>query len=202
MSAEDRRKWDARYRQGAYRTRRRPAAFLSAWADELPRRGWALDLACGIGRNARFLALRGLAVDAVDISPVALAAAKQQAGGLDIRWIEADLEAGFTPMRDYDVIVNIRYVQLDLVAALLPFLRPDGVLVVEQHLRQAPRAGQAAAVVGPSNPAFRVAPGALARLAGGLDIAHLEEGCFTDPDGGVAALARLIARRPRQGRPG
>ena len=194
MSAADRRKWDTRYREGAYEARRHPSAFLAAWADRLPQRGRALDLACGAGRNAIFLARRGLAVDAVDISPVALARGRRDAGRLDIRWIEADLEAGFTPPDDYDAIVNIRYVQLDLVAALVPAMRPGATLLVEQHLRQTDPT--APPVVGPRNPAFRVPPGALSKLARGLDVAHHEEGLFTEPDGVVAALARLVARRP------
>ena len=195
MSAADRRKWDARYREGAYEARRHPSAFLAAWADRLPQRGRALDLACGAGRNAIFLAQRGLAVDAVDISPVALARARRDACRLDIRWIEADLEADFTPPHDYDVIVNIRYVQLDLVVALTSALRPGATLLVEQHLRQTDPT--APPVVGPQNSAFRVPPGALAKLARDLEVAHHEEGLFTEPDGVVAALARLVAHRPR-----
>ena len=190
MSAEDRRKWDARYRQGAYETRNHPSAFLEQCADRLPRRGRALDLACGAGRNAIFLAQRGLEVDAVDISSVALKRARKSAADLPINWLEADLEDGFSPTCGYDVIVNIRYVQLDLVCALVPVLRPGGVLVVEQHLLSDE------AVTGPKNPAFRVAPGALPSIATDLDIEQQEEGVFVEPDGTVAALARLLARQP------
>lgn len=190
MSADDRRKWDARYRQGAYETRHHPSAFLAQCAERLPRRGRALDLACGAGRNAIFLARRGLVVDAVDISAVALARAKRCAGDLAANWLEADLDDGFAPACGYDVIVNIRYVQLELVRALVPSLRPGGVLVVEQHLLSDE------AVVGPKNPAFRVAPGALPRVAAGLDVEQQEEGVFLEPDGTVAALARLVARQP------
>lgn len=190
MSAEDRRKWDARYREGAYDTRTHPSAFLEQSADRLPRRGRALDLACGAGRNAIFLARRGLMVDAVDISSVALKRARRNAGNLTINWLEADLEDGFAPACRYDVILNIRYVQLDLVRTLVSALRPGGVLVVEQHLLSDEN------VTGPKNPAFRVAPGALSRLAAGLDIEQQEEGVFMEPDGTKAALARLLAKQP------
>lgn len=191
MSAEDRHKWDARYRQGAYESRPHPSAFLAECADRLPSRGRALDVACGAGRNALFLARCGLVVDAVDISPVALERGRRSAGTLPIQWLEADLDAGFTPTRQYDVIVNIRYVQLDLLAALLPSLRAEGALVVEQHLLW--DGGEK--VTGPQNPAFRVAPGTMPRLAANLDIQRQEEGLVTEPDGTVAALARLFARR-------
>ena len=189
MSAADRRKWDARYRDGAFVERTWPSEFLVACADWLPQRGWALDLACGAGRNALFLARRGLAVDAVDISPIALARGRDESAGLAIEWHQADLEAGFTPTRRYDLLINIRYVNLPLVTALVGHLAPGGALVVEQHLRHEK------AEVGPKNPAFRVAPGALRDLAEGLDVLTDEEGLFRDPDNRVAALARLCARR-------
>ena len=190
MSAEDRRKWDARYREGAYETRSHPSAFLEQSAERLPRRGRALDLACGAGRNAIFLARRGLEVDAVDISSVALKRARRNAGNLTINWLEADLEDGFAPTCGYDVIVNIRYVQLELVRTLVPALRPGGVLVVEQHLLSDE------VVTGPKNPAFRVAPGTLSRIATDLDVERQEEGVFVEPDGTTAALARLLAQKP------
>lgn len=192
MSEEDQRKWNARYRQGAYQSRPHPSAFLAECADLLPSCGRALDVACGAGRNALFLARRGLVVDAVDISPVALERGRRSAGTLPIHWLEADLEAGFAPAHEYDVIVNIRYVQLDLLTALLPSLRPGGALVVEQHLLWAGNEK----VTGPENPAFRVAPGALSRLAGNLEVQRQDEGLVTEPDGSVVALARLFARRP------
>ena len=190
MSEADRRKWDARYREGAYVSRPRPSAFLEECAAWLPHHGRALDLACGAGRNALFLARRGLVVDAVDISTVALARGRQQAGDLPINWQERDLDEGFEPAERYDAIVNIRFVNLRLVQSLVPALRVGGVLLMEQHLRTD------APVTGPRNHAFRVAPGALRALAGPLAVERVEEGLFKDPDGATAALARLVALRP------
>ena len=189
MSEADRRKWDARYRAGAYQERPHPSAFLEASAPLLPRRGRALDLACGTGRNALFLARRGLTVDAVDISSVALAQGRERAGDLPVHWLEADLDAGFEAPERYDVIVNIRFVNLALVRSVVPALRPGGVLLVEQHLRTQ------AAVAGPSNAAFRVAPGVLPGLADALVVVQAEEGLFKDPDGATVALTRLVAQR-------
>ncbi len=201
MSQADRDKWDARYRQGAYESRHHPSALLEQCADllpaggslaktgSLPRIGKALDLACGRGRNAVFLARRGFLVDAVDISPVALAQGRAAAADLPIRWVEWDLDDGFDASTDYDLIVNIRYLNPALVASLVPALRPGGLLVVEQHLRTRRE------VVGPKNPAFRVGKGELAQLACGLAMERLEEGLFEDPDGAIASLARLVARK-------
>lgn len=193
MSAEDRARWDGRYAEGAYQTRPHPSAFLAANTVLLPP-GHALDLACGAGRNAIFLAQRGWTVDAVDISAVALERARDRATGLAINWLEQDLDAGFNPPRDYELIVNVRYVNLPLLRTLRSRLRPGGTLLVEQHLRPPAHAG--VAVLGPRDSAFRVAPGALQAVADGLQVRRLREGLVRDPDGSIRALARLIAAKP------
>ncbi len=189
MSAADRRKWDARYRAGAYESRPHPSAFLESCLPLLPRQGRALDLACGTGRNALFLAGLGLTVDAVDISSIALAKGRSQAAGLAIDWLERDLDDGVDCSTRYDLIVNIRYVNLPLLERLVVNLNPNGLLLVEQHLRTD------RPVVGPGNPAFRVRPGELKQVAKMLNVVRFEEGLFEDPDGNTAALARLAARR-------
>ena len=190
MSTADRDRWNARYAEGAYESRRHPSPFLEQNAHLLPLHGRALDLACGAGRNAIYLARHGLAVDAVDISRVALERGRADAGDLPIRWIECDLDDGFEASMDYDLIVNIRYVNLPLVSTLIESLRPGGILAIEQHL------ATVADVIGPKNPAFRVAKGELARVASGMVIEQADEREFDDPDGRRAALARLVARMP------
>ena len=195
MSAADRRKWETRYRDGAYASRTHPSPFLARCASQLTQlaqhSGRALDLACGAGRNALYLSHLGFAVDAVDISRTALDRARATPGGTQLRWIEHDLDTAFEPPARYDAIVNIRFVHLPLLARLIDALRPGGALIVEQHLRT-----QHADICGPRNPAFRVAPGALAELAAPLRTLHHEEGIFDEPDGSRAALARLMATRP------
>ena len=193
MSTADRDRWNARYADGAYESRRHPSPFLEQNAQALPENGRALDLACGAGRNAIYLANRGFAVDAVDISRVALERGRADAGELPIRWIECDLDDGFEASVDYDLIVNIRYVNLPLVSTLVKSLRPGGVLVIEQHL------ATAADVIGPKNPAFRVETGELSRVASGMVVEQIHEKEFDDPDGRRAALARLVARKPSAG---
>lgn len=191
MSEADRERWNDRYAAGEYAGRSWPSDFLKESIPRLPA-GRALDLACGLGRNARFLAENGWSVDAVDISDVALGKAKALAPSADIRWIACDLEQSFTPPAKYDLILNIRYVNLPLLAELCAALRPGGALLVEQHLALPNMADD---VVGPRSPQFRVEPGALRELASGLRIEVNQEGIFHDPDGDTAALARLLAFR-------
>jgi SAM-dependent methyltransferase len=198
MSAADRIKWDERYRAGAYADREHPSALLAEWEARLPR-GRALDVACGAGRNSLFLAATGRRVDAVDISAVALDRAKEtaRARGLQIRWIEADLDddpAASLPREQYDLIVLIRYVNAKLLGPLLERLAENGVLLCEQHVESNED------VVGPRTPAFRLRRNELLRdvmgqCGPGESIVYYSEGVITDPDGKRAALAQLVLRR-------
>ena len=191
MSEDDRRKWNQRYAAGAYQARTGASAWLRRWLPSA-RVGRALDVACGLGRNARHLAREGYRVDAVDISAEGLQRAAQVAAaeGLEVNWLERDLEAGLSPeCTDYHVIVLFRYVNAPLLNELASRLAAGGYLIVEEHLRTA------AQVAGPANPAFRVGPGELSRAAVGLQILAAEECVVEDPDGTRVALARLAARK-------
>jgi SAM-dependent methyltransferase len=190
VSAAERDKWDARYRDGAYSDRTHPTALLAEWLPRLPR-GRALDVACGAGRNALFLAGHDYAVTALDISSVALDRGRHAAAerGLAIEWQRADLDddpARVLPDGHYDVIVWVRYVHRTLLPHLVARLGSGGVLVCEQHL------ATDAPVAGPTSAEFRLAPGELSTSAQGLRVLHAYEGPVTDPDGGAVALAQLI----------
>lgn len=191
MSAKDRSVWEQRYRQGAYADRKHPSPWLLRWHQEAPP-GAALDVACGSGRNAIFLATHGFTVTGVDISPTALAQAAANAGasGVGARWLERDLEVGLDVDGPFALIAMIRYVDMGLLKALAKQLAPGGLLVCEQHLR-----GESADAGGPKNPAFRVLPGELRAAAAGLNILDYREGVREDPDGRHMALAQLAARR-------
>jgi SAM-dependent methyltransferase len=191
MTQTDRLKWNDRYKSGAYGERRYPSALLQQWIDRIPC-GRALDVACGAGRNALFLAARGFTVDAVDISRAALdlAHSRAQDAGLHINWIEQDLDEPLALDAQYALIVVMRYVNLPLLRQLTGNLAPGGFLVCEQHLVTDEE------VVGPSDSAYRVASGALRAVAKDLRIHHLEEAIVQDPDKRKAALARLVAQKP------
>ena len=194
MSEEDRRKWNKRYAAGAYATRPAPSAWVQQWLPDAPV-GRALDVACGLGRNARFLAQADFAVDAVDISSEALsrAAALARSEGVEVSWRECDLEQGLPEdCVGYQLIIMIRYVNAALLEDLCARLAPGGYLLVEEHLRTAEQ------VAGPDNPLFRVAPGELRQALVGLQVLGAEESVLTDPDGARVALARVAARRPVQ----
>ena len=97
MPADDRERWNARYRdEDAIAD---PSPFLSALDALLPRRGRALDVAGGSGRNALWLARRGLDVTLADVSDVALERAVREARlrGLALETLQVDLEAAPLP---------------------------------------------------------------------------------------------------------
>jgi SAM-dependent methyltransferase len=190
MAGNDREKWNSRYRAGAYAERTQPSALLEGWIDSVPV-GRAMDVACGAGRNALYLAERGFVVDAIDISGEALDRARETArrSGLAVNWLEHDLDQPLVLDFAYQLIVIIRYVNLPLIRRLADCLVPGGFLVCEQHLVTG------ADVIGPRSPDYRVCSGDLRAASESLQIHHLEEGLLVDPDGRPVALARLVAQR-------
>jgi tellurite methyltransferase len=95
--------------------------------------GRALDVACGVGQNAIWLAQHGFTVDAVDISPVALEHARQAAihTGVSVNFIQADLDLWSPPAETYDLIIGFRFLNRRLWPRLQTALRPGGWLVYQ-----------------------------------------------------------------------
>src|SRR5687767_2178245 len=87
------RDWNERYAAGEGADRPPEPLVIHAIRDRKP--GDALDLACGLGRNALYLAAQGWSVTAVDASRVALDILSERAAeGLNVQPVLADLEAG------------------------------------------------------------------------------------------------------------
>jgi SAM-dependent methyltransferase len=185
MSAADREKWDARYRtQGAESSQ--PSPFLTSL--DLRQSGRALDVAGGAGRNAIWLAQRGLDVTLVDISREALALARAAAGELPLSLICADLEAEPLPAGPFDLIISFNFLRRDLFEAFPASLAPGGLLVYLQPTRSnLQRHARPPA-------AFLLEDGELPTLVRGLETIRYEEGWFSDGDE-PRHEARLVARR-------
>lgn len=172
----------------AFPDARRPSVWLTGHADLLPPTGDALDVACGRGRHALWLARRGLRTRALDRDTAALEALREAAArqGVPVLAEVADLERGAPPWaaEAYDVIVVIHYLHRPLLPALLGGLRPGGVLVYETFTREQARRGK------PTNPDFLLEAGELRRLVAPLELLDAREGEFEG-----AMLASVIARR-------
>ncbi len=190
MSKLDRDKWNQRYTEDSYR-KNNPVTLVADWLPKVPV-GKALDVACGAGRNATFLARSGFCVDAIDISSAGLERARQNASeqGLEINWIEQDLDQPFTFDTDYNLILVMWYVNLGLVRRLCDCLSPGGFLICEEHLLTDEE------VIGPTSDDYRIAPGALRQAVSGLEILLYEESIeIGEDDGERVASARVVARK-------
>jgi SAM-dependent methyltransferase len=135
----DARAWDERYRSSELLWSAEPNRFLvQETAMLLP--GRALDLACGEGRNAVWLAERGWRVTGVDFSGVALAKARQLAAsrGVEVEWVLADLLAYEPEPRAFD-LVALFYLQLpaaqrtSVVSRAAEAVAPGGTLLIVAH---------------------------------------------------------------------
>jgi len=164
-----------------------PSPWVVRWAPLIPR-GEVLDLACGNGRHARYLAALDHAVTAVDCNAAALDALR---GVPRIELLEADLEGGASwPLagRRFTGVVVTNYLHRPLFARLLESLAPGGALIYETFARGNERFGR------PSNPAYLLNAGELLEAFGAeLSVVAFEQGVVEQPK--PAAIQRLCALR-------
>ena len=186
MSTQDRNKWNLRYAENSYQ-KGNPVTFLEDWLPVLPV-GRALDVACGAGRNAIRLAQAGYQVDAIDISREGLKLAREEAKnqGLNINWIEHDLDEPYRFETGYDLIIILWYVNPGLIARLCSCLAPGGYLLCEEHLVTDQE------VIGPTSSRYRVLPGALRKSAAGVDLEFYDESIRVNAEGAKIASARMV----------
>ena len=165
-----------------------PSLWLTANAHFLPLTGDALDVACGSGRHALWLAERGLRTTAVDHDADLIQALNAEAARrtLPLDAEVADLESGTFQFRpsSYDVIVVVHYLHRPLFPSLTAALRPEGVLVYETFTRAQAARGR------PTNPAFLLESGELLTRVQPLEVLASREGDFEG-----RMVASVIARR-------
>jgi SAM-dependent methyltransferase len=138
-SDPSRERWNRRWAGERANASTAPSRFLVAEVADL-RPGTALDLACGSGRNAVWLAEQGWRVTAVDFSGVALRMARslEAERRVEAEWVEADVVTWMPPSRAYD-LVCVLYLQLPVLerravlARAANALRAGGTLLVVGH---------------------------------------------------------------------
>ncbi len=190
MNVPSRCRWNDRWRKKAV-----TANFIAdPWLQKirpLLHRGKAIDIACGMGRNAVFLAEQGFAVTAVDVSEVALSLLDDEAQrrGLTIETLQLDLEtAAQLPAGPFDLLLNFFYLHRPLLPQELARVRPGGVIV----MRTFSRAGSDR--YGPIDPDISLRAGELLEIFADWEILLHEEGIEPSAKGG--SLAGIVARRP------
>ncbi|MEW8321342.1 MAG: methyltransferase domain-containing protein [Candidatus Thiodiazotropha taylori] len=184
-------KWDQRYADEEKVAR--PAEVLLSNAHLLPEQGSALDLACGLGGNALFLAQRGFTVEAWDLSSVAIQRLAQGAGQLKLNNLHArvrDVQSQPPQTEQFDVIVVSYFLERSLIPTLIQALKPGGLVFYQTFTRQA------VSSEGPQNPAFRLADQELLQLFSQLQVrVYREEGRLGDLSLGSRDVAMLVAQK-------
>ena len=171
MAEADRQRWDERYATKPPPTVDAvgPPEFLAPHLDAVPAAGSALDLACGPGLAAVWLAMRGLQVVGVDVSPVAVAQAcelARRAGVSDrCRFEVVDLDGGLPAGPPADLILCHRFRDPRLDHAIVERLAPGGLLAIA-----------VLSEVGATPGAFRAAAGELPAAFAELDLMAAGEG--------------------------
>ncbi|MGB2720465.1 MAG: class I SAM-dependent methyltransferase [Rhodococcus sp. (in: high G+C Gram-positive bacteria)] len=197
MDAAD---WDRKYEGRELVYGEAPNATLVEVATTL-KRGRALDLASGQGRNAIWLATRGWTVDAVDFSSVALTKASRVAASAPrsvrerLTWVHADVTQLSTEP-NYDLVLMF-YLHLPpeerrtAVSTAVSALKPDGTLMILGHHAENIEWG----VGGPQEAEILYTPEDLASDIDSRLTVLTAENRYRDVTGGTAIDALLLASR-------
>lgn len=187
----DHQEWNKRYAQKELVWSADPNRFLVGEVGGL-QSGRALDLGCGEGRNAVWLAERGWHVTAVDFSEVGLEKARQLAGARNVQvdWVLADATRFQPPATSYDLVL-ICYLQLPaperhaVMVHARDALVPGGTLLYIGHDLSNLRQGWG----GPQDPSVLCTPADVVADLPGFDILRAE------------VMQRPVAREPGHGGP-
>jgi len=162
-----------------------PSAWVCRFAPLIAPGGAVLDLACGEGRHARYLAGLGYQVEAVDRDRAALDTLAG-VGGVVARYADLEAEAWPYASGSFDGIVVANYLHRPLVPGMLASLRPRGVLIYETFALGNEKLGR------PSNPEFLLRPGELLEwVRNRLQVVAFEQGRVELPR--PAVIQRICA---------
>lgn len=184
-------KWDHRYSTAM--APGEPSYGLREFSHLLPKTGAALDIACGLGADALFLAQQGLDVSAWDSSQVAIEKLQQFAAqkNLNINAECRDISTTPPPAASFDVIHVSHFLERELCPAIAAALKPGGLLFYQTFCAEKVDTNH-----GPSNPDFLLQKNELLRLFNTLRIVVYQElGTLGTTTTGLRDRALLIAQK-------
>lgn len=192
--------WDRRYSGREMLWSAEPNEFVASETRDLDP-GRALDVGCGEGRNAIWLAERGWQVVAVDFSRVALQRAERLAAErrVEVEWIEADL-IEFEPVAPFDLVLYA-YVHLAPSARRAVLQRASaslgggGLLLVVGHDLDNLTGG----IGGPPVPDILLTADAVSAELDGMEIDRAEQvtrDAEVEGEQGTAIDTLVTARKP------
>lgn len=192
MSKQERDKWDARYRAGDHASDA-PDPLLLRLRDgslPLPAGRAALDVACGAGRNAVWLAEQGWNVAGCDVSleGLRLAARLARKRNVSLKLFCADLDSLSLPPQRFDLIVVFFYLQRSLLEVFQAALRPGGLLIYRTYIAD-PAAPANLQEGSGDNSAHMLQPGELAAAFANFRILHESK------KAGRRAITEFIAQK-------
>ena len=188
MSSGDRERWNKKYSSNVV-----PTKVVKVVEDfaQLATGERALDLACGMGRNAKFLATQGFKVDALDISPIAIESLQHIE---NIEPKEVDFDSYVLPENSYDLIVCTYFLKRELFPQIEKALREDGIFIFETFMHHPDNTKV------PSNKTFLLNEGELeATFDDRYEILHLREFMEEGLCGEKSMKASMVAKKRRGG---
>jgi len=188
MASEDAERWNRRYRTAYYHGGTQPRAILERALPYISKNGLILDLAMGLGGNARWLIDRDYQVFGVDVSREAVFQAKKNCPKLMA--VIGDLNEYNFPDKTFSTIINSYFLDRKIIKDFPRILQPKGVAIVETLTVDMLE-------IKPDLPAdYLLQKGELIDLFAGWNIFEYQEGWRTSARGGKKSVASLIGGLP------
>ena len=180
---EDKQRWNTRYKEKPFREYVEP--IIEKYIENA-NIGYALDIACGQGRNTHFLLEKGFEIDAVELSDYALSCVRDEK---NIHKIEADLDEYNLEKNKYDLVVNMNYLNRRFFHQIKEALKPNGVVIFETFIIAHGDFDN------PQNPEYLLRENELLHAFIGFDIIYYEERNDINLRDEKTRVASLVARK-------
>lgn len=184
MSVKDKERWDDKYKHGSLP--QNVIEVVQNYAKEA-NGNKALDIACGMGRNAKLLVKMDFEVHALDISEVAITSLK----GIENIEVQAvDFDTYELKENAYDLIVCTYFLERKLFPQITKALKENGIVIIETFMHHEENTKV------PSNRAFLLEKGELEKIFS-VDYSIVYKNEFMDESicGDKSVRASIVARK-------